>query len=344
MKVVVTGGAGYVGSVVSAHLLAAGWEVTVLDKLIYGGESLLGLLGNPRFRLITGDVRDPDSLRRALAGSTAVVHLAAVVGEAACAVDPESAWSINLDGTRQTLAVATELGLDRVIFVSTCSNYGISAPDLLADETFPLKPLSGYAESKVEAEKLVLENSSLARGCVLRFATICGLSPRMRFDLLVSDMARASALGEPIRIFAPDAWRPFLHVLDAARAIAHCLSVSFDGLGGNVFNVVGENYQKRGLVELVRRHYPGAPVEVADREPDLRDYRVNGERIRSHLGFLPRHTVEQAYLETAAAVAAGVFHDPHWAGHSAVPLAATRLRMVLSETSDVGIPSPTPLR
>ncbi len=325
MKVLVTGGAGYVGSVVSAHLLAAGWEVTVLDKLVYGGEALLGLFGNPCFRLIAGDVRDPDTLRRAVDGASAVVHLAAVVGEAACAVDPESAWSINFEGTRQILAVVRESTLERFIFVSTCSNYGISAPDLLADETFPLKPLSRYAESKVEAEKLVLEGSDLNCGCVLRFATICGLSPRMRFDLLVSDMARASALGEPLRIFAPNAWRPFLHALDAAGAIGHCLSAPCDCLRGNVFNVVGENYQKRGLVQLVKRHYPATSVEVAETAPDLRDYRVSGERIQRRLGFTARHTVEGAFLETAAAVAAGVFHDPHWAGHSAVPLDPSRL-------------------
>ena len=326
MKVLVTGGAGYVGCVVSAHLLAAGWEVTVLDKLVYGGDALLGLFGNPCFRLIAGDVRDPDTMRSALEGVTSVVHLAAVVGEAACAVDPETAWSINFEGTRQALGAARKSSLDRFLFVSTCSNYGISARDLLADETFPLKPLSRYAESKVDAEKLVLENSDFTCGCVLRFATICGLSPRMRFDLLISDMARASALGAPLRIFAPCAWRPFLHVQDAARAIVHCLSAPYESLRANVFNVVGENYQKRGLIQLVRQHYPATPVEVADAAPDLRDYRVSAERIQRQLGFTPRHTVEGAFLETAAAVAAGVFRDPHWAGHSAVPLDPLRLR------------------
>lgn len=344
MRVLVTGGAGYVGSVVSAHLLAAGWEVTVLDRLVYGGDALLALFGNPRFRLVAGDVRDPDILRTALHGASAIVHLAAVVGEAACAVDPESAWSTNLEGTRQVVAVAAESSLERLIFVSTCSNYGISAPDVLADETFSLKPLSRYAESKVEAEKLVLERSGATSGCVLRFATICGLSPRMRFDLLVNEMARASALGEPLRIFAPDAWRPFLHVLDAAGAIAHCLSEPYDRLRGNVFNVVGQNYQKRDLVGLVRRHYPATPVEVAETAPDLRDYRVSGKRIQRELGFTSRHTIEAAFLETAAAVTAGVFRDPHWAGHSAVPLDPSRLRPVPSKKNEAGIPTATPLR
>ena len=312
MKVVITGGAGYIGAVVSAHLLAGGAEVTVLDKLVYAGEALLPFFGNPCFQFVAGDVRDPGVLRKALAGASAVVHLAAVVGEPACSVDPEAAWSINYDGTRQVLAAAKECGVGRFVFVSTCSNYGVSAPESLADETFALKPLSRYAESKVQAERLVLEDRDLPCGFVLRFGTICGLAPRMRFDLLVSDMARAAALGEPIRIFAPDAWRPFLHVRDAARAIAHCLSQPCEKLHGKVFNVVGENYQKRGLVQLVWKHYPETSVEIAEKEPDLRDYRVSGELIRRELGFAPQFTVEDAFLETAAAVTSGLFRDPKW--------------------------------
>ncbi len=326
MKVVVTGGAGYVGSVVSTQLLVAGMEVSVFDRLVYGGESLLAWAGHPCFHLIPGDVRNGEMIRQALDGASAVVHLAAVVGEPACAVDPNAAWEINYAGTQQTLAAASECGVERVIFVSTCSNYGVSATNSLADETVPLNPLSRYAESKVQAERLVLENTSVPCPSVLRLGTICGLSPRMRFDLLVSEMARGAALGEPLRIFAPDAWRPFLHVRDAARAILHCLSMPHESLQARVFNVVGENYQKRGLVQLVRKHYPDAPVEIAEKEPDLRDYRVSDERIRRELGFAPRWTVEEAFLETAEAVASGVFREPKWPGHSAVPLNPLSLR------------------
>lgn len=156
---------------------------------------------------------------------------------------------------------------------------------------------------------------------VLRFGTICGLSGRMRFDLLVSEMAKQCARGEKIDIFSPDAWRPFLHVVDAARAIECVLKSSLNQSARRVFNVVGENYQKRDLVELARRHFPAVEIQVTDKQPDLRDYRVDGSRITHELGFKPLLTVEDAFCETAQAVRDGVFRDPDWPGHSAVPLA-----------------------
>ena len=325
MKVFVTGGAGYIGSVVTAHLLRAGMEVTVFDKLVYSGEGLLAHFGNPQFRLVRGDVRDGDALRGAMRGAAALVHLAAVVGDPACSVDDRASWATNFEGTRETLAAAADCGLERFVFVSTCSNYGVSAAEVLVDEDAPLKPLSRYAEAKVEAEKLVLAPGAGPCRFVLRLGTICGLSPRMRFDLLVSDMARSAASCQAIRVFAPEAWRPFLHVQDAARAVEHCLLAPASVMQGRVFNVLGENCQKRDLVRLVLKHYPDTKIEVTDRQPDLRDYRVSAERIRQQTGFTPRHTIEEAFLETGAAVAAGVFRDPAWAGHSAIPLVAGSL-------------------
>jgi nucleoside-diphosphate-sugar epimerase len=326
MKVVVTGGAGYVGSMVTARLLSAGMSVTVIDKLVYGGEALLPFLTGPDCRLIQGDVRDSSMLRDALAGASAMIHLAGVVGEQACAVDPAAAWSINVTGTEAALQAASDSGLERFILMSTCSNYGVSSPDAVVNESAPLHPLSQYAEAKVQAEKLVLESAAPACCLVLRFGTICGLSARMRFDLLVSEMARSAALGEPISIFAPAAWRPFLHVRDAARAIEHCLSTPSELLHGKVFNVVGENCQKRHLVQIVQKHYPDTPIEITEKRPDLRDYRVSAERIQRETGFTATLSVEDAFLETAAAVASGVFRDPKWPGHSAVPLHPELLR------------------
>ena len=215
--VVVTGGAGYVGSVVTSHLLLGGARVVVLDRLAAGGESLLGFAGADNFDLIVGDVRDAEVLDRALHAADAVVHLAAVVGEPACAGNEVEARSINLDGARAVLEAVERQRVSRLILVSTCSNYGVSSPDVLADEDAPLNPLGIYARSKVDAELAALAHTGDATVGVLRLGTICGLSPRMRFDLLVNDMARAVVLGETIAIFAPDAWRPFLHIRDAAR-------------------------------------------------------------------------------------------------------------------------------
>jgi len=326
MKVLVTGGAGYIGSMVTAHLLAGRHEVVVFDKLVYGGESLLSLQGHPSFQLVAGDVRNRKTVLEAVQGADAVVHLAAIVGEAACAIDESAAWSVNCEGAESVLAAARECGVPSFVFVSTCSNYGISDPGEIADESYPLRPISQYARAKVEAEQHVLAKSGSVCTVILRFGTICGLSPRMRFDLLVSELARSAVLGDPIHVFAPAAWRPFLHIRDAARAISECLAADSEVLRGKIFNVVGENCQKKHLADLVLKHYPEARISITDKQADLRDYRASGERIQRDLGFSTWFTVEDAFLETAAAVSAGVFRNPRWAGHSAVPLDAAQVQ------------------
>jgi nucleoside-diphosphate-sugar epimerase len=248
------------------------------------------------------------------------VHFAAIVGEAACDIDPASTRAINRDATVSALTIAESLGIRRFLYFSTCSNYGVSDPSVLADEDAELKPLSLYAQTKVDAELAALDGNRNLAVTVLRFATICGLSARMRFDLLVSELARAAALGESIEVYKPDAWRPFLHILDAARAVEHVLRCDSARVRKRVFNVVGENYQKRSLVDLVRRHYPRANIVVTDARPDNRDYRASGVRIERELGFHTSFTVEDAFTATADAVAKGVFVDPFWRGHSAIPL------------------------
>jgi nucleoside-diphosphate-sugar epimerase len=320
MKVLVTGGAGYVGSRVSAHLLASGKDVVVYDKLLFGGEGILPLLDHPHFHFIAEDIRNEDTLRAALHGVDAVVHLAALVGEAACQVDPDATRSINCGGTQLLLKIAQEAGLARLIFVSTCSNYGVAEPNALADEESSLRPLSLYAETKVEAEQFVLKAAGdRLEAVVLRLGTICGLSTRMRFGLLVNDLARAAATGKSISIFSPDAWRPLLHIADSAEAIELCLNAPADSIRGRVFNVVGENYQKRQLAELVKKHYPRAVITTTPAQTDLRDYRVASERIAKNLGYRPARTVEQAFIEMAHAVAEGLFPDPFRPLYEALP-------------------------
>ena len=319
-SIVVTGGAGYVGSVVTTYLLLAGFRVIVVDRLAAGGESLLGFVNRPDFELVVGDVRDSGVMDHALGGAAAVVHLAAVVGEPACAADENEARSINLDGARSVLEMAARKRVPRLVLVSTCSNYGVSSPDVLADEDAPLNPLGIYASSKVEAELAGLRDDGAVLVCVLRLATICGLSPRMRFDLLVNDIARAVVLGDTVELFAPDAWRPFVHIGDVARASEWALRAPADIVRGRVFNVVGENYRKRDLVKLVLRHFPDASFELTNATLDARDYRVSGERIRREGGFETRYTVEDALVTIAGAVRGGAFRDPRWNGYAAAPI------------------------
>ncbi len=326
MHILVTGGAGYLGSSVTAHLLQANYSVTVFDKFIYGGEALLPFRHNKRFKLVRGDVRDEAALAKSLTGVDAIVHFAAVVGEAACASDPEQSWSINVDGSKTLFTTARAAKTPRLIFISTCSNYGVAKPGELATEDSPLNPLSDYARAKVECERLLLAAVPSPASTILRLGTICGLSGRMRFDLLVSEMAKKCARCEKIDIFSPDAWRPFLHIADAGRAIDHILQCLPNLTAQRVFNVIGENHQKRGLVELAMRHFPDVEITVTDKNPDLRDYRVDGDRIVRELGFRPLYNVEDGFCETAKAVHDGIFRNPDWPGHSAVPLDPRALR------------------
>jgi nucleoside-diphosphate-sugar epimerase len=321
MRILVTGGAGYIGSRVASHLLEAGMEVIVFDKMIYGGEGLLPLLDRPRFSLVVEDIRNEKVLRDAIQNVEAVVHLAAIVGEPACKVDSQAAFSINYEGSRLFVKLAKEQGVKRFIFISTCSNYGISDSSAYATEDSPLHPLGDYARSKVEAEKVILleaAGNSFAP-CVLRLGTVCGLSPRMRFNLLVNAMARAAALGNKISIFSPNAWRPLLHIHDAARVILHSLTAPLDSISGMVFNVINKNYQKWELVELAKKQFPDLKVEITDATEDPRDYRVTAERITRQLGFNPIHTVEEAFLEVVTAVRCGVFKDACLAIYEALP-------------------------
>jgi nucleoside-diphosphate-sugar epimerase len=190
---------------------------------------------------------------------------------------------------------------------------------VLANEEAPLRPLGIYAASKVRAEQMVLAHTGRLQTCGLRLGTICGLSPHMRFDLLINEMARAAVLGDAIDIFAPDAWRPFLHIRDAARAVGWALQAPDDAVARQVFNVVGENYQKKQLADLVRARYPQASIRITHSIPDARDYRVSGDRIRARGGFSPQYTIDAAFAEVAEAVRDGVFRDPRWVGHSAAP-------------------------
>jgi nucleoside-diphosphate-sugar epimerase len=329
VKIFLTGGAGYVGSRLAAHLLGAGHDLTVFDALVYGGQALLPFIGKRLFRLVKGDVRDRDALGDAMRSHDAVVHLAAFVGEPACSLDPALTVAVNRDGALAALELAESLGVGRFVFFSTCSNYGVSDPQSLADEDAALNPLSLYASTKVDVERAALERRGTCATTVLRLGTICGLSARMRFDLLVSEMARAAALHLPIEVYKPEAWRPYLHIADAGRIVETVLTADRTAVGGRVFNVVGDNYQKIGLVALVRENFPDADIRVTDGKPDNRDYRVSAARVERELGFKPEHTVREAFLETAYAVRDGVFVDPMWEGHSAIPLGAKPVRMAV---------------
>ena len=312
MHVTVTGGAGYIGAPTSRELLKAGHAVTVLDALLHGQEPVAAALEQAGARVIPGDVRDSEARREALAGAEAVVHLAAIVGDPACAKNPELAQAVNVDATRAVFADAASA--QRFVFASTCSNYGrMTDPLVPVDETAPLAPVSLYAEQKVavERELLAAAPGGPAITC-LRFATIYGVAERMRFDLTVNEFTRDLWDGRTLDVYGEQFWRPYVHVTDAARAVAMVLATPVEKVGGAVFNVghTDENYRKLDLVEVISDRIRDVKVRYVHRDEDPRDYRVSFARIHSELGFEPRMRVPDGVDEVIRSLEERRFGDP----------------------------------
>lgn len=312
MKVLVTGGAGYLGSTLVRTLLACGHEVLVLDSLLYGGRSLLECQEDGRFHLVQGDIRSASVVQDALRGMEAVVHLAAIVGDPACARQPELAREVNLEASLQLVELSRRHGIQRFLFASTCSNYGAMSPDMdYVTEESELRPLSLYAKTKVTVERVLFEASTTEGPAVsvLRFATLFGLSPRMRFDLTVNEFTLELLTKRRVTVYAEQLWRPYVHVQDAADAIRLVLDSPRERVAAQAFNVgdTGQNYQKGQLVNLIREQIgEKTHVEYVRTAPDLRNYRVSFEKIRRQLGFRIRYTVEAGVRELIDAINHGV--------------------------------------
>lgn len=313
MRVLITGGAGYVGSTLAPLLLAAGHKVRVLDRLSYGGESLLGVWSHPGFEFTGGDIRDRETLRQTVRECDAVVHLAAIVGDPACAREPETARAVNLDASMNLIEESRKAGVQRFVFASTCSNYGkMKDPRQFVNEDSELQPVSLYAETKVAVEKLLLESAGDG-WCPtpLRFATVFGVSPRMRFDLTVNEFTMEMIMRKHLIVFGEQFWRPYVHVFDAARGIALILSAPAQAVAGRVFNVgsTDQNLQKQQIVELIRPLAPDAKIEFVHKNEDPRDYRVSFDRILGELGYNTTRSVVEGIVEVAKLVRTGAISN-----------------------------------
>ena len=316
MKVLVTGGAGYVGSLLSRQLLTSGHEVRVIDSLLHGGDALSGLYPEDHFTFLAGDVRSHGDVARAVEGMDAVVHLAAIVGDPACARDKSLALEVNHTASLHLFDAAKAAGAKRFIFASTCSNYGrTSDPEHAVDESAELRPVSLYAETKVAVEQFLLSSSS-SKGLdttVLRFATVYGIAPRMRFDLTVNEFTRDLLINKSLTVFGEQFWRPYVHVRDVARAVAIVLAAPPDKVSGQVFNVgdTRENFTKAMLVDKIRSTVGiETTVERVHRNEDPRDYRVDFTRINRELHFQITRTVDDGIRELIDSLRQGVFGDP----------------------------------
>jgi nucleoside-diphosphate-sugar epimerase len=295
-------------------LLERGSRVRVLDSLLHGSTSLLGVWSHPHFEFQRGDIRDHNVLGLAVRGMDAVVHLAAIVGDPACARDTTLARAVNQEAALRLVDVAAAAGVQRLIFASTCSNYGrMKDPTSYVDEESELAPVSVYAETKVAVEQALLNGLGESGMCMtpLRFATIFGVSPRMRFDLTVNEFTAEMLTAGRLVVYGEQFWRPYIHVRDAARAIAMVLDAPEAKVRGQVFNVgsTDQNYQKQQLVELIRPHAPTAIVEYVQRTEDPRDYRVSFARIRTGLGFTVSRSVGDGISEVARLITEGAFGE-----------------------------------
>jgi len=304
--VLVIGGAGYIGSVLCRKLLERGYSVRVLDAFLYGRQSLGDLTRHPRFTVIEGDSREVSAVFKAMSDMDAVVHLGELVGDPACALDEKLTLEINLAATRMVAEAAKGCGVQRFVYASSCSVYGASAEIL--DERSALNPVSLYARAKIGAEQILRGlNDSEFHPVILRFATVYGLSPRPRFDVVVNLLtAKAVCQGE-ITIFGGDQWRPFVHVMDAAQAIVLSLEAPLVSVKAGSFNVGSDeqNYTIAQIGELIHRVIPDTKVVNRGDDTDQRNYHVSFARIRRELGFKAQFTVEDGVKEIEAAVRKG---------------------------------------
>lgn len=309
-RVLVIGGAGYIGSALLPLLLDAGYSVRVLDLLIYGEEPIRPWLDDPRLEVIQADFRQIDRVVGAMQGVDAVIHLGAIVGDPACALDEGLTTEINLMATRMIAEVAKGYGVRYFVFASTCSVYGAS--EQVLDEHSELKPVSIYARSKVASEKVLLQMTDEDFSpVILRFSTVYGLSGRYRFDLVVNLLTAKALIDREITIFGGNQWRSFVHVEDAARSIMSVLAASPETVRGQIFNVGSDeqNYTITQIGEMIHRYIPTARIINKGDEVDLCNYRVGFARIRKVLGYLPQWTVEKGIEQVIEAVQSGQVRD-----------------------------------
>ncbi len=309
-RALVIGGAGFIGSSLVPRLLEQGYHVRVLDLLIYGNAPIQPWLEDPRLEVMPADFRQIDQVVNAMQDVDAVIHLGAIVGDPACALDEGLTTEINLMATRMIAEVAKGCGVRYFIFASTCSVYGAS--EQILDENSVLKPVSLYARSKAASEKVLLSmaNDTFAP-VILRFSTVYGLSGRYRFDLVVNLLTAKALIDREITIFGGNQWRSFVHVEDAARSIMSVLSAPVETVRGEIFNVGSDeqNYTISRIGEMIHGYVPGAAIINKGDEVDPCNYRVGFSKIRRALGFTPEWTVETGIEQVIEAVQSGKVRD-----------------------------------
>ena len=316
-KVLLIGGAGYLGSVLCQKLLNQGYQVRVLDNLTYGNEGMKGFSENKNFEFFKGDIRNIADIVEGIKGVDAVIHLAAIVGDPASARNPEETLEINYLATKTIVETCKYFQINRFIFASTCSIYGESpVPEKQLTEESPLNPVSLYAETKIKCEELISEAiDENFSPTIFRMATLYGYSPNMRFDLAVNLLTAKALFDKKVPIFGGSQWRPWLHLEDAAKAYIACLEEPIEKIRGETFNVLSENHQMIDVGKIIHSIYPSAVLQISKKMTDKRNYNVSFAKIAQILNYQPKKKIADGISEIKNVIQEGLiknYKDPKY--------------------------------
>jgi nucleoside-diphosphate-sugar epimerase len=309
-QVLVTGGAGYVGAVLVPKLLGKGYRVKVLDLYIYGEHVLDAVKDDPNLEQIKGDIRNRALLERVIPGCEAVIHLACISNDPSFELDPQLGKSINYDALISLVEVAKRCQVKRFVYASTSSVYGIKEEENVTED-LPLKPLTDYSKYKALGEEVLLrEREPGFATFVLRSATVCGYSPRLRLDLTVNILTNHAVNNKKITVFGGQQMRPNIHIEDVTDLYVKTLEWPDEAIDGKVFNAGYDNQKVIEIAEMVRG-VVGEDVEIVTAPTDdNRSYHISSEKIKHELGFVPKHAIKDAVQDLVAAFRAGKIPNP----------------------------------
>jgi nucleoside-diphosphate-sugar epimerase len=313
-NVLLIGGEGYIGNIVSQKLLINGYHIISYDNLIYHNHiCVLNKNHFDKYNFVFGDMLEKDKLEKLIGEVDCVVLLAGLVGDPITKKYPDESAMINDNGVKNVIDLCSKKNVERFVFISTCSNYGLIKDDVLADEEYELNPLSLYSKSKVNAEKYILslQGNTDMNPTILRFATAFGLSPRMRFDLTISEFTYQLALGNELVVYDADTWRPYCHVEDFACLIQKVIESPIEKVSFEVFNAGSDvnNATKKMIVDMIISEIPYGKVKYQDHGSDPRNYRVNFDKVRSTLDFEAKKTIKDGINELLEKINQHVFHN-----------------------------------
>jgi len=304
-KIFITGGAGYVGSILVPKLLNKGYEVTVIDLMIYGEEVLPS---HDHLNAIKGDIRDTDLMRRIIPGHDAVIHLACISNDPSFELNPDLGKSINLDPFEPMVQIAKEHGVKRFIYASSSSVYGIKEEPNVTEE-MSLEPLTDYSKFKAECEKILKKyESDDFTAMTIRPATVCGYSPRLRLDLTVNILTNFAINKGFIKVFGGEQKRPNIHIQDMTELYCLLLELPSEKIQGKIFNAGYENFKVKEIAQMVKNVVGEVDIKTESTN-DNRSYHISSEYIKQEIGFEPKHSIEDAVSDLKEAFDKGLIKD-----------------------------------